>query len=392
MTWDGLLHRLTRRNVVLGLYVALALAASGQQLWSAATSTRTEPPLHRYNNYVIFERSWDHLVSGQDLYGWHPEEHWDLFKYTPTFAVLMAPFSALPDAIGLPFWNLLNALVLVLAVFHLPMLRQHQQGLALVICAVECMTSLQNAQSNGLVVGLLILAFAELERGKAWLPALCVLLSAFIKLFGIVGLAMFVMHPQRWKLAGWTAALALALAALPLVVVSADQYAWLLERYGQMLSQDHSQSLGYSLHGILKSWFGWGLSKSLVLAVGSALFMLPVLHWRRWTDPTHRLRVLSLILWWVLVFNHKSESPTFVIAMAGVGLWFVQARRTRLNFSLMWFALILTSLVTTDLCPRWVREQFINPYALKALPIVALWVVVMWRTLRPSPAPTLSAD
>ena len=259
MTWDGLLHRLTRRNVVLGLYVALALAASGQQLWSAATSTRTEPPLHRYNNYVIFERSWDHLVSGQDLYAWHPEEHWDLFKYTPTFAVLMAPFSALPDAIGLPLWNLLNALVLVLAVFRLPILREHQQGLALVICAVECMTSLQNAQSNGLVVGLLVLAFAELERGKAWLPALCVLLSAFIKLFGIVGLAMFVMHPQRWKLAGWTAALGLGLAALPLVVVSADQYAWLLERYGQMLSQDHSQSLGYSLHGILQSWFGLGL-------------------------------------------------------------------------------------------------------------------------------------
>ena len=65
MTWDGFLQRLTRRNVVLGLYAALALAASGQQLWSAATSTRTEPPLHRYNNYVIFERSWDHLVSGR---------------------------------------------------------------------------------------------------------------------------------------------------------------------------------------------------------------------------------------------------------------------------------------------------------------------------------------
>lgn len=392
MTWDGLLHRLTRRNVVLGLYVALALAASGQQLWSAATSTRTEPPLHRYNNYVIFERSWDHLVSGQDLYALHPEEHWDLFKYTPTFAVLMAPFSALPDTIGLPLWNLLNVLVLVFAVFRLPILREHQKGLALVICAVECMTSLQNAQSNGLVVGLLVLAFAELERGKAWLPALCVLLSAFIKLFGIVGLAMFVMHPQRWKLAGWTAGLGLGLAALPLVVVSADQYAWLLERYGQMLSQDHSQSLGYSLHGILQSWFGLGLSKSLVLAVGSVLFMLPMLHWRKWADPMHRLRVLCLMLWWVLVFNHKSESPTFVIAMAGVGLWFVHAPRTRLNLGLMWFALILTSLVTTDLCPRWVREQCINPYALKALPIVALWVVVMWRSLRPSPASPLSAD
>ena len=161
------------------------------------------------------------------------------------------------------------------------------------------------------------------------------------------------------------------------------------ERYGQMLSQDHSQSLGYSLHGILQSWLGLGLSKSLVLAVGSVLFLLPVLHWRKWTDPTPPEGSV-LDLWWVLVFNHNSESPTFVIAMAGVGLWFVHAPRTRLNLGLMWFALILTSLVTTDLCPRWVREQFINPYALKALPIVALWVVVMWRSLRPSPTSTLS--
>ena len=224
----------------------------------------------------------------------------------------------------------------------------------------------------GLWWGLLVLAFAELERGKAWLPALCVLLSAFIKLFGIVGLAMFVMHPQRWKLAGWTAALGLGLAALPLVVVSVDQYAWLLERYGQMLSQDHSQSLGYSLHGILQSWFGLGLSKSLVLAVGSVLFMLPVLHWRKWTRPhaPPSRSVLDVVVG--LGVQPQSESPTFVIAMAGVGLWFVQAPRTRFNLGLMWFALILTSLVTTDLCPRWVREQLINPYAHKALPIVVL--------------------
>ena len=381
MTWAAFREFITQRKFVLGLYTALALAASGQQLTSAARSTRTEPPLHRYNNYVIFERSWDHLVSGQDLYALHPQEHWDLFKYTPTFAVLMAPFSAMPDAIGLPLWNLLNALVLVLAVSRLPMLDQRQQAIALLICAVECMTALQNAQSNGLVVGLLVLAFAEMERGKSWLPALCVLLSAFIKLFGIVGLAMFLMHDNRWKLAGWTAGIGLILTALPLLVISPDHYAWLFESYGQMLSQDHSASLGYSLHGILHSWFGLGVSKSLVLAVGSVLFMLPVLYWRKWTDQAHRLQVLCLILWWVLVFNHKSESPTFVIAMAGVGIWFVQAKRTRLNLGMMWFALVLTSLVTTDLCPRWVREQFVNPYALKALPIVVLWAVVMWRTL-----------
>lgn len=42
----------------------------------------------KYNNYVIFKMSFPHLVNNEDLYIVQPEEHWDLYKYTPTFAVL----------------------------------------------------------------------------------------------------------------------------------------------------------------------------------------------------------------------------------------------------------------------------------------------------------------
>jgi hypothetical protein len=46
-----------------------------------------------YNNYIIFKQSFTHLYNHQDLYGAYSSEYWDLYKYTPTFAVLMAPFT-----------------------------------------------------------------------------------------------------------------------------------------------------------------------------------------------------------------------------------------------------------------------------------------------------------
>jgi hypothetical protein len=53
-----------------------------------------------YNNYIIFKQSFFHLITRQDLYIHYPQEQYDLFKYPPTFALLFAPFSMLPDFLG----------------------------------------------------------------------------------------------------------------------------------------------------------------------------------------------------------------------------------------------------------------------------------------------------
>lgn len=392
---EQLLSFLTRRTTIYGLFALLALVATAQQLASKVTFIEDGPHYNRYNNYTIFERSWDHLCTDQDLYAWYTDEHWDLFKYTPTFAVLMAPFSSLPDWLGLSLWNLLNALLLVFAVFRIPGLSNRQWAWALLIAALEMMTSLQNAQSNGLMVGLLVLAFAELERGKHWLPSLLMLLSVVVKLFGVVGFLLFLMYPGKWKFALATMVQLAALAALPLLVVDIDQYQFLLESFGRMLAEDHTTSYGYSLMGILHTWFGSHPDKLLVVGLGAVLMVTPVLFRSRWTSTTFRMHVFCALLLWLLVFNHKSESPTFIIAMAGVGLWYTTAIRTKWNVALLVFALILTSLSPTDLFPRGLRESYVNPYAGKVLPIVVLWCVLLvrlllWREAPQGPLPTTS--
>jgi hypothetical protein len=53
----------------------------------------------------------------------------------------------------------------------------------------------------------------------------------------------------------------------------------------------------------------------------------------------------------------------------GITIWFVTIKQaSALNIALLIFAIFLKSLSSTDLCPRFIRQSIILPYALKALP------------------------
>ena len=103
-----------------------------------------------YNNYVIFKRSWFHLIQQQNLYTLYPAEHWDFYKYSHTFALCMGLFANLSDYVGLSIWNLLNGVVLFYAIRMLPF-NNKAQCLLLWFIANELLTSFSNTQSNGLM-------------------------------------------------------------------------------------------------------------------------------------------------------------------------------------------------------------------------------------------------
>ena len=52
-----------------------------------------------YNNYLIFKHSFFHLIHHKDLYILYPQEHWDLYKYSPAFSLLFGIFAILPDGV-----------------------------------------------------------------------------------------------------------------------------------------------------------------------------------------------------------------------------------------------------------------------------------------------------
>lgn len=112
------LNRLSKR-IILAVYILFSLAASVQSyLRSKKHINNSEVAYTKYNNYIIFKQSFYHLINDRDLYSVYPEEHWDLYKYTPSFSLAFGVFAVLPDLAGLICWNRLIILVLFFAIWY----------------------------------------------------------------------------------------------------------------------------------------------------------------------------------------------------------------------------------------------------------------------------------
>ena len=74
---------------------------------------------------------------------------------------------------------------------------------------------------------------------------------------------------------------------------------------------------------------------------------------------------------------------TYIIAFCGVAIWYkcVPWKRTKWDLALLIFAFILTSMSPSDLFPKYLRQTYVIPYALKALPCVIIWLKLSYELL-----------
>jgi hypothetical protein len=375
-------------RVYIVLPLLIAVFAAIQQVVLTVRSPIGGVYAH-YNNYAIFRQAFVHLLDGRNLYGFFPAEHFDNFLYSPTFAALMAPFAVLPVWPGLLAWDLFNAAVLVAGVRSLPGLDARSRSLFVWFILLELIGALQHSQTNPMVVGLLLLSFSSCERERPWPAALFLALAGSVKIFPLVAGLAFLLYPQRVRLVLGTAAWVVVLAALPLLFVSPAELAW---QYGNWwvlhTTSNHAAGLGMSAAGILHSWFHVDPPRGVLLAIAGAIAALPLTNVGARERLPFRAAFFGSMLMWMIAFNHLAESPTFVIAMAGIGLWYFYQERTGLHLTLLWMALLLVSVSYSDLVSRAFRERFIHPYSMKALPVVVIWAVaVLELTLRRAPGP-----
>lgn len=366
------------RNVIL-LYLTATIAVS-LQLYLRPPKYFEEGGMQytHYNNYIIFKQSHFHLVEGTDLYKSYPEEQWDLFKYSPAFAAVFGIFAYFPDYIGMTLWNLLNTLILLYSIFLLPGLSKKSQALILLTIFIELITSLQNTQSNALLAGLIILAFVNLEKENYGLGTLLIALSVFIKLFGIVAVILFVFYPRKVKLAGYFILWSVLLFFLPIMFTGISGFSQLYENWFDLISNDHTSSYGLSVMGWIHAWFKIEIDKLVTMALGAVLLCLSLLRINRYKDYGFRILTVASLLIWVIIFNHKSESPTFIIAITGISIWFYVQPLNKINLVLMVLAFIFISLSPTDIFPAFVRKNFIIPYVLKVVPAIFIWGKIVY--------------
>lgn len=89
--------------------------------------------------------------------------------------------------------------------------------------------------------------------------------SVFIKLFGIVGFALLLFYPQKKKLVLYSVIWAILLFLIPLIIIDVNQYKLLASSFWNMISNDHAKFYGYSVMGLLNSWFGFSGNKFIIV-------------------------------------------------------------------------------------------------------------------------------
>jgi len=351
------------RRWLLGLYVA-----------SAALVTVREGILTPSNNFRVFRAATRNLLAGHDLYAAHPEQHFDYYKYSPTFALLFAPLAYLPFAVAFLCWSLLNVLLLRYALERL--LPQRQATLALGLLYLEALLAMQYGQSNALVAALMVLAFIALERGRQLEAASELVLGASIKLFPLALLPLALVHPRRWRFGALFLAVATLLVALPLVAVPAAELAAQYRSWRAIEATD-TLNRGYSLMQYLYMWSGADWPVWPVQLAGTALLVAPLALGRaHWPDADFRRLFLCSVLVYVVLFNHQSERATFVIGYTGIVVWYVSFAPSRVRNAILALTLLVMLVHDVDIVPRWVKSEILIPYRIKGIPCLVAWFVM----------------
>jgi hypothetical protein len=364
-------------------------------LWIGAVAAATvqHGVTHQNNNFRIFRAASVHLLRGADLYAAYPALHLDFYKYSPTFALLFAPFAFLPFWLAMLLWNALNAGALYVALGMV--LPRRAATVARAIVFLDMLGSLQNAQSNALVAALIIFTFAAYERRHTTLGTLAAIVGTFIKVFPLAGVSFAIFHPRKVRVAIAVVLGMIVFALLPLLVTPP---ATLIAQYASWRAIEARDALarGFTVMQMAQlavhmNWPNWPQQLVGVLVLVAPVVAQPS-RWRQW--ELRRL-YLSSVLIFCVIFNHQAESPTFVIGVAGAAIWFASlARPTKWDWTLLAFVVVCTVLASSDLMPKAIQRDVFDRYRFKAVPLIVLWLEIQRRlwSAPSSPAAPSVAD
>ncbi|HWG41494.1 MAG TPA: glycosyltransferase family 87 protein [Gemmataceae bacterium] len=385
-------------------------------LWlilAAAVSVRTLFRPNSHTVFPIFATSADHWWSDQSLYQEYPPL--DNFRYPPVFALLVTPFNALGLAVGGILWCWVSMAVYVAGLWWFvrdvipsPWTRQ-RTGLFLMLGALGALRGLWNAQSNALIVGLLLLAMAALVRAlqsdgrsdagrRWWLAAWLLALPVGLKLTPLPPvLLLCALWPRRlaWRLAVASVVLLLVpFLTRPSLIVLEHYQEW----FDHVLETGNVRWLGFrdgwTVWLVLRQFFGgevgplplrepmdssWYRLVQLVTAAAALVWCL----WQRRRaarlelGPRWLVHVtLSMGLAWLMLFGPAVEHATYVFLTPPLAWAVLERRAWPLGRGLIVAAFVLIMILGWGAVSRLL---WMWPVLLTTLPagtaLFALWLI-----------------
>ncbi len=360
-------------------------------IWLIATIIAILPKFFRdkYNNYLIYENVFWHVLHKRPLYTEYPLEYFDRNHYGPIFSLVIAPFAILPDYLGLPLWSIATTLLILYAIYQLP-LKSISIVIILWICFNEYLITAQSFQVNPIMVFIIIMSYVFIDRKQDFWSAMLIALGTFIKLYGIVGLAFFFFSKNKPKFISSLVFWSIVFLIAPMLISSPE---YIIDRYVEwyqrlIVKNSTNAVLGsyqdFSVMGVVRRFANDATISNIPFIVGGLfLFSLPYLRFKEYNNQTFRLLLLSSVLIFTVIFSSGSESPTYIIAFVGVAIWYVLQPLPKKKWTnlLLLFAIILTSLSHTDLVPNFLVENYVRKYSLKAIPCIVIWFVIVYQML-----------
>jgi hypothetical protein len=321
-----------------------------------------------YNNFQIFSHGsldfwkginpysdWNHLsILGNPL---------DVFLYGPLFSILFTPFALLPGWLGVFCWNTFTYTLFFISVFTLPDQFSFVRKKFIFFFAVLLLfRTLLSVQFNPVVASLFLFSFTLLEKKRGFWAVLLILLSGFIKVYGIFQLAMLLFYPGFWKNALYAIIIGIVLLLLPMIQIPATELADYYQSWIVTVINQSDASRFFSIYRPICLFY-----KSIepfigIISLGVFFLILffTLLKLKLFKESfLYRAQFLGIIMSWAILFGISSERHTYVIALVGYAIWYLCSTPARSDKVLLWMNFVLLGILPIDILCPWVISDFI---------------------------------
>jgi len=344
-----------------------------------------------YNNFQIFSYGSLDFWKGLNPYSdWHHlsilGKPLDLFLYGPLFSILFTPFALLPGWFGVFCWNIFTYSLFFFSIFTLPdQFSFIKKKFIFFFSVLLLFCTLLSVQFNPVVAALFLFSFTLLEKKMGFWAVLLILLSGFIKVYGIFQLAMLLFYPRFWKNALYCILIGIVLILLPLIHIPASELVAYYQSWVVTVMNHSDASRFYSIYRPV-CLLGKAIEPYMgLISIGILLVILifTLLKLKLFKESfLLRVQFLGIIMSWAILFGLSSERHTYVIAVVGYAMWYLCITPTRLDKVLLWLNFILLAILPVDILCPWVISNFILAKLNMGVIIFSItWGTMVYKTL-----------
>jgi hypothetical protein len=319
-----------------------------------------------------------------------PVPNTDWFKYSPAFAMLYGALAYLPETLHALLWAALNFSVYWLGIAR--WVPAYRDGRALwfwlIAASMELDGSIRYQQINALMTGMILWGVADYRDGKyagsgTWLTVMSnwkVLPAPFV-----IGLSRELRKPF------W---IALAVSSAALYVLPALVRGWsgnwdLHADWWALLRKDAASGGLLDLESVLSAYIPREAAHWARLMVGGVTFALLWDPRRTALFKPAETLWLCLGLTGILLFNPRTEPPTFVLAAPAMPMLWIASRMVGGNEKRIVRFVILVcffflSLAHNDIWPKAILDVRSWYNVDKTFAVLGLWLVSIYLGLRRS--------